>query len=189
MIDWDLEAPGLDRYFVAPGASEARYISTQAAEVPGGLLSLLLNAMERDDAFLPWTDWRQALVSIQVPKAEATLRTPHAPTPGRLDLLSAGDGGTAYAEQLSTFSWAGFFATARGGEWLEEARRQWTQAYDFVLIDSRTGLTDAGVFARSRCLLCLSWCLPLMINRSREACGWSMRRNGNAAITAMMVVC
>src|SRR4029078_3538812 len=30
------------------------------------------------------------------------------------------------------------------GQWLEELREQWRSAYDIVLVDSRTGLTDSG---------------------------------------------
>jgi hypothetical protein len=38
----------------------------------------------------------------------------------------------------------GVFAHQRGGEWLESLREDWSRSYDFILIDSRTGLTDSG---------------------------------------------
>lgn len=45
---------------------------------------------------------------------------------------------------MSEFSWAQFFEKAQGGLWLESLRNDWVLAYDFVLPDSRTGLTDSG---------------------------------------------
>ena len=39
-IDWDLEAPGQDRYFLPPGEREKKYFGATEASVPGGLLSL-----------------------------------------------------------------------------------------------------------------------------------------------------
>jgi hypothetical protein len=45
---------------------------------------------------------------------------------------------------LAEFSWISFFSDAHGAEWLEDLRDQWADEYEFVLIDSRTGLTDSG---------------------------------------------
>ena len=44
----------------------------------------------------------------------------------------------------SGFNWASFFREADGGDFFEQCRHQWSQQYDFVLIDSRTGITDSG---------------------------------------------
>jgi tetratricopeptide (TPR) repeat protein/cellulose biosynthesis protein BcsQ len=144
MIDWDLEAPGLDRYFLHPGDLEARSLGVVSPEIPGGLLALLLEANKRGDGYFQPAAWRRTAARISVPGAEPTFSAPYPPTPGRLDLLSAGDMHPSYAEDLSSFSWRAFFSERRGGEWLEAARKQWVEEYDFVLIDSRTGLTDSG---------------------------------------------
>ncbi len=37
-----------------------------------------------------------------------------------------------------------FYEENGGGDFLEEMRAYWINAYDIVLIDSRTGLTDSG---------------------------------------------
>jgi hypothetical protein len=108
------------------------------------LLNLLIAAVERRNGALHRHDWEAMTFRIGVPRSEATVSAPFPPTPGWLDLLPSGQGARDYAERLSTFSWTSFFADCRGGEWLEEARRQWSHYYDFVLIDSRTGLTDSG---------------------------------------------
>src|ERR1700745_855625 len=47
MVDWDLEAPGLDWYFTRPGELEAKLLRPLSSKVPGVLLSLVLAASER----------------------------------------------------------------------------------------------------------------------------------------------
>jgi tetratricopeptide (TPR) repeat protein len=144
MIDWDLEAPGLDRYFTRPGKLEAKLIRTTPAKAFGGLLGLLQTADKRRSGQTDVHEWSAATVGIEVPPAETGVSSPFAPTPGRLDLLPSGYEGGDYGNRLGNFSWSGFFSEHRGGEWLEEIRRQWANAYEFVLIDARTGLTDSG---------------------------------------------
>ena len=45
--------------------------------------------------------------------------------------------------KLERFDWHDFFSEG-GGNFFEQLRAQWKAAYDVVLIDSRTGLTDSG---------------------------------------------
>jgi hypothetical protein len=144
MIDWDLEAPGLDRYFTRPGKLEAKLLRTTSAKASGGLLGLLQAADDRGSGRADIQEWSAATVRVEVPLAETDINSPFAPTPGRLDLLPSGYEGGDYGKRLGNFSWTGFFAEHRGGEWLEETRQQWANAYEFVLIDARTGLTDSG---------------------------------------------
>jgi tetratricopeptide (TPR) repeat protein len=144
MIDWDLEAPGLDQYFLRPGKLEADKLRVTPARDPVGLMGLLDRAAGQGDGRISRDEWEAAVARIGVPPADPTVTAPTPPTPGRLDLLPAGPGGKAYAEQLAGFSWERFYAESRGGAWLEAARKEWSTRYDFVLIDSRTGLSDAG---------------------------------------------
>jgi len=138
MVDWDLEAPGLERYFDHP---EIPGLTTHAAADLSGLLGLLEIG---SDAVPERTVWESRLCHITVPPAEASFRTLNPPTPGRLHLLPSGFAGTDYSARLSEFSWNRFFSEQWGGAWLEALRDQWSQSYDFVLIDARTGLTDSG---------------------------------------------
>jgi tetratricopeptide (TPR) repeat protein len=144
MIDWDLEAPGLDRYFRWPGKLESELIGTSSPRAPGGLLGLLQAADDRDNGQADIEEWSAAIVGIEVPPAETGISSPFAPTPGRLDLLPSGYESSDYGNRLGKFSWSRFFAEHRGGEWLEEIRQQWSSKYEFVLLDARTGLTDSG---------------------------------------------
>jgi MinD-like ATPase involved in chromosome partitioning or flagellar assembly len=136
VVDWDLEAPGLERYFINLEQRPAANLT--------GLMGLLCEASNRGDAASNEQDWRDRLVIIQVPEAPSTLGMQTLSSPSPIHFLPSGYGSEGYAKSLSEFSWTKFFADSRGGEWLEELRDQWCSSYHFVLIDSRTGLTDSG---------------------------------------------
>lgn len=137
MVDWDLEAPGLERYF----SSEVADIRRVPAEIPTGLMGLL---READAGIVEPLHWESRLDRIFVPPAVATYRTPSPPTPGQLHMLPSGIRSSNYSECLGNFSWDKFFAEQKGGEWLEMLRYQWMERYEFVLIDARTGLADSS---------------------------------------------
>jgi MinD-like ATPase involved in chromosome partitioning or flagellar assembly len=66
---------------------------------------------------------------------------------GSLDLLDAGDASSdEYGKQLAAIDWDASYKSEKIqlGERIEELRREWIRDYDFVLLDSRTGLTDIG---------------------------------------------
>ena len=66
--------------------------------------------------------------------------------PGCVDFLPAGRQGPAYAELVSTFDWANFYERLRGGAFLNALQADMRANYDYVLIDSRTGMSDtAGI--------------------------------------------
>jgi MinD-like ATPase involved in chromosome partitioning or flagellar assembly len=120
VVDWDLEAPGLNRYFKSADIT--------APESEGGLLRLLENAAP-NDATIPYREFIRSTNDVEFP---------------RIDILPSGDDSNDYSQKLATFSWTEFFGDRRGAQWLENLRAQWKKDYDFVLIDSRTGITDSG---------------------------------------------
>ncbi len=123
-VDWDLEAPGLHRYFA--GRVEAPRA--------GGLLSLL-HAAQSSAAPPPWRDYT------------ATVDLPFG---GTLDLLPAVDrfgprsDDDRYPQRLEQLDWSAFFGRHDGGAFIEHLRGEWRERYDVTLIDSRTGYTDSG---------------------------------------------
>jgi Mrp family chromosome partitioning ATPase len=127
-VDWDLEAPGLHHY-LKPEA--------QPAGPPQGLLPLIADwdaASRAGEA--PPIDWAGAVVpGPQIPAS---------PDRGCLHLLLAGEG-SGFAARLHGLDWRE--AWGRGlGDAIERMRSEWLEAYDFVLVDSRTGLSDmAGI--------------------------------------------
>jgi MinD-like ATPase involved in chromosome partitioning or flagellar assembly len=116
-VDWDLEAPGLDRYFgyfdIKPGGP--------------GLLRLLMEARNSVTA-----DFKNFTSSFDC-KGKHPITF----------LASGREQDEAYSRNLENFDWQEFFDN-QGGPFLEKLRQQWREEFDIVLIDSRTGLSDSG---------------------------------------------
>ena len=145
LVDWDLEAPGLDRFFELGDRAEASHLSVTSPSDRTGLLGALTEAATQEpQALLPelWQRRCAQVALLELPKASRSTSAPSPTEP--LHLLGSGLGSTDYALRLQAFSWASFFADSDGAQWLENLRLQWRGAYDVVLIDSRTGLTDSG---------------------------------------------
>lgn len=139
-IDFDLEAPGLERYFRVP-------VSTVHA-TPGviDLIEQYKRALAGSGDIGPEAEFRQ-LPRYICPIAEFGGN-------GRLDLMPAGrratdDDRRAYALSVRTFDWQDFYFNWEGEAFFEWLRRQLVGAagdglYDVVLADSRTGVTEMG---------------------------------------------
>lgn len=76
-------------------------------------------------------DWRKFVTTIR-------LSPEH-----RLAFLESGVGEPGYESRILDLNWDRFYEMG-GGDFLESIREEWESEFDFVLIDSRTGLTDAG---------------------------------------------
>jgi hypothetical protein len=66
------------------------------------------------------------------------------PAPGYLDLLPAGRQNNAYNRAVSTFDWHAFFERLGGNAFLDALLRSMREHYDYVLVDSRTGVSDSA---------------------------------------------
>src|SRR5262249_55414308 len=65
---------------------------------------------------------------------------------GRLDFLPAGRQGDAYGLKVSSFNWQNLYDRLGGGGFFEALKRRAREEYDYVLIDSRTRVSDtAGI--------------------------------------------
>ncbi|MEV4146828.1 CATRA system-associated protein [Amycolatopsis sp. NPDC049691] len=62
---------------------------------------------------------------------------------GVLDFLAAGTEEPGYVGQVQAIEWDDLYDEGFG-EYLEKCRDQWVTRYDYVLIDSRTGISDIG---------------------------------------------
>ena len=122
-VDWDLEAPGLDRYF-----QDLRPAGAKLTHDGDGIVELARAASEDREL-----DWRDSVVTFSVPGA----------TNG-LEYISAGRADSGYVERLQKLDWEGLFRDHNFGARLEAIRNDWPRTYDHVLIDSRTGITDIG---------------------------------------------
>ena len=116
-VDWDLEAPGLERYF-------AYFESTLGGP---GLLRMCMDA--RGSGAINYLEYASFV----------NCGTKHPITV----LTSGREHDPMYSRNLELFDWEEFFNN-NGGAFLERLRQQWREEFDVVLIDSRTGLSDTG---------------------------------------------
>jgi formylglycine-generating enzyme required for sulfatase activity len=144
VIDWDLEAPGLHRYLrgqvvTAFDGEEARFESAL------GLIDLFieLRGCVEDAADASEQDFdgaRSLLDTLQLEKYIVKTDVP------RLHLLKAGRFDDDYATNIGSFRWPELYR--QSPHLLRAFADRLARDYSFVLIDSRTGLTDtAGICA------------------------------------------
>jgi len=142
-IDWDLEAPGLHRYF-RPFLTDPDLFETDGLiDAFWSLAASLANkhpdksgaAALDDDAESAIDDTKRRLTWKYFPKG------------GSIDFVGAGRQGAPYNynERANTFDWKRFYDLG-GAEKLTAMKTQLKMGYDWVLIDSRTGVSDtAGI--------------------------------------------
>jgi MinD-like ATPase involved in chromosome partitioning or flagellar assembly len=126
VVDWDLEAPGLEHFF---------FKGEELGEVQrkGGITDILHWA-DSTEMYPPAT-WHWSALTVDVFTGG---RTP-------LALLTAGarhDGD--YFRGVHTLDVESFYEHRQGGHFIESLRSEWKEHFDFVLVDSRTGITDIG---------------------------------------------
>ncbi|MEW2402607.1 FxSxx-COOH system tetratricopeptide repeat protein [Streptomyces sp. NPDC046862] len=135
VVDWDLEAPGLDR-FLSP------FLEPNALRDRPGVLNLINDYMLKVDS-LRGAEPDQAWITSQADISKAVSRLLWTfPAGGRLDYISAGRQDRNYSSIFSQFNWNLFYAKQFGGQFLDALCAQFRHGYDFVLVDSRTGLSD-----------------------------------------------
>ncbi len=129
LVDWDIEAPGLERYFVSENFKDQSKtdkkfgIDLKIVKKTPGLIDLLSKPRS--------AKWQKALIPVAVPDA-----------PEPLYLITAGRRDESYFQRVRDFNVDKFYAEHDGGNYIEELREEWSKQYDFVLIDSRTGITE-----------------------------------------------
>jgi len=126
IVDWDLEAPGLEFYF-------KDFIDIRTVASKGGVVELLANRSRNQTAIADAFTWMDSIVDIKLPEGSAPL-----------NLLKAGGVNERYFKKLRQFDVNRFYSRKQGGLFVEGLRTQWREAFDFVLVDSRTGITDLG---------------------------------------------
>lgn len=123
-VDFDLEAPGLEMFW-------STFLDIPEVQSRAGLVESLSAAVE--GARLDMNALTSASAKIRLPR-----------TTGTLSVQSAGRRDGGYFKRVRQLDWREFYESSDGGAIVEELRMRWKQEYDFVLVDSRTGLTDTG---------------------------------------------
>jgi tetratricopeptide (TPR) repeat protein len=137
-VDWDLEAPGLHRFFHP-------FLDPSTLEDTPGVIDMIseyswaaTSGNHRSGAWhRPYAHAARHAVSLD-PKALGLSFSDG----GSLDFLSAGQQNRAYSATVSSFEWDNFYDRLGGGIFLDALREDMKASYDYVLIDSRTGLSD-----------------------------------------------
>lgn len=137
-VDWDLEAPGLHRFFHP-------FLDPSTLGATTGVIDLIseyawaaTSPVQRAD------DWHKDYARIQPHAVSLTPETLgwEFPDGGTLDFVSAGRQNREYSATVSTFDWDNFYDRLGGGLFFDALRADMKRNYDYVLIDSRTGLSD-----------------------------------------------
>lgn len=141
-VDWDFEAPGLHRYFLP-------FLHDYEMKETDGLIDLLWEYME-----LAATPVESRPIGAEDPLVLADplrnaipLEFPfNADNTGCVHLLGAGRQTRDYAGKVRDFNWNLFYQSFDGGNFFDLFRNRMKEQYDYVLIDSRTGVSDtAGI--------------------------------------------
>ena len=153
MVDFDLEAPGLERFFKVP---EALYQPNEVIEQQG-VINFLLSYKELRSLPLP---------NLKSEKTSEDAEEDQFPFPvepitnfivplyeeneqgGSLFIISAGCRGkdkfSEYAQKVHSFNWNDFYDNYNGEDFFDWFRKEVVKFADVVLIDSRTGVTEMG---------------------------------------------
>jgi len=136
-VDWDLEAPGLHRYF-------APFLSDKDLTGSEGLIDLLIefrDATATGHVGADEDNWHEAYADISSYVISLDWDFPRG---GTLDLLPSGRQGASYSARINSFDWEEFYERRGGGVFLETVKEKMRADYDYVLIDSRTGVSDTS---------------------------------------------
>jgi MinD-like ATPase involved in chromosome partitioning or flagellar assembly len=117
-VDWDLEAPGLSVYF-------RQWMKDDRTLGFADLLDAILSGRQ--------PNWREHLTHVALPTAL-----------GSVSLIHAGSQDGHYLERVQGLNWEKLYLDGGFGNITEQWRNEWKQEFDFILVDSRTGITDTG---------------------------------------------
>jgi MinD-like ATPase involved in chromosome partitioning or flagellar assembly len=125
VVDWDLEAPGLENFY-------SDLINPEVLQQKKGLIDILEVKTKQPEATIKSINWKDFYSKI--------------PLEGKslLHFMNAGKRDDDYVSKVRNFDYNSFYTKADGGEYIEDLRDFWIENYDFILIDSRTGLTDSS---------------------------------------------
>ena len=132
-VDWDLESPGLHKFFHP-------FLDADIVATTPGIIELINNySWAATTAGQRSHEWYLEYARV----------LPHAvslnwefPAGGELDFISAGKQNRDYSSLVSSMDWDNFYERLGGGQFFDALRADMKRHYDYVLIDSRTGLSD-----------------------------------------------
>ncbi|MEU3456589.1 FxSxx-COOH system tetratricopeptide repeat protein [Micromonospora sp. NPDC006766] len=140
VADWDLESPGLHRFF-------APFLDPEQVASTGGVMDLILeyeweNARRRgENGDSRPGDWHREYARVHRYAFSVGWDFPGG---GGLDLLLAGRHNPDYATSVTGLNWDNFYNRLGGAQFFDALREDMKRHYDYTLIDSRTGISDVA---------------------------------------------
>ena len=139
MVDWDLESPGLYRYFGPFLSEEAVRDSSGVIDMIHDFESEARRRIEKDEPF------HDVAAYARVTQYTQSLDWAF-PGDGTLDIMSCGRQNSDYPAIIGNLGWDVFYERLRGAQLFTALRADMKARYDYTLIDSRTGFGDiAGI--------------------------------------------
>jgi MinD-like ATPase involved in chromosome partitioning or flagellar assembly len=142
-IDWDLEAPGLHRYFHP-------FLADPEQERTKGLIDRIWEYVElvSEEASSEVTDSDLSSALERLNDCASLVQPLEMPFQGKgcLHFIGAGKQDQTYSEKVRGLDWQYFYDTFGGQTFISELIDGAREHYDHILIDSRTGVADtAGI--------------------------------------------
>jgi tetratricopeptide (TPR) repeat protein len=152
VADWDLESPGLHRFlqpFMNPAVGNEpgivdfiRRYEWRAKEQAASIADSDMSAEEKNRTLQEAT--AELTVEMVAQVGQYTVPVDWSfPGNGTIDFLTPGrQGNGVYANALSALDWDTLYDDLGGNLFFDALRAELKNSYDYVLIDSRTGLSD-----------------------------------------------
>jgi MinD-like ATPase involved in chromosome partitioning or flagellar assembly len=144
-IDWDLDSPGLHHCF-------RPYLVDPALTASPGIIDFIVDfadATSRLNGLGKAAPGSNAYGEMDnLLRVAESLSWDGFPSGATLDFVAAGRQDSGYAAKLNFFNWRHFFENLEGYGFLAAMARRLRSAYDYVLIDGRTGVSDGTCTAR-----------------------------------------
>ena len=133
LIDWDLEAPGLHRYFYKNLTEKAHSVNSSP-----GLVDLLIDFQKDYHTIAPIESLgtRQNIEKIKIENYLLNTNIDN------LKIIKAGRLDDQYATKINTIGWEKIFNDYEG--FFFHFGQLLSKKFDYILIDSRTGYTDSS---------------------------------------------
>ncbi|MEV4715802.1 FxSxx-COOH system tetratricopeptide repeat protein [Micromonospora noduli] len=135
VTDWDLESPGLHRFFHP-------FLDVSAIGGTAGVIDLIRDYESETirEAVRP-EGWVEQFARVNRYAFSLAWEFPGG---GGLNFLSAGRQNGDYAVSVNGLDWDTFYHRLGGAQFFEALREDMKREYDYTLIDSRTGLSDVA---------------------------------------------
>ena len=132
-VDWDLESPGLHKFFHP-------FLDPDIVATTPGIIELINDySWAATKVAQRSPDWHLEYARVI---AHAVSLDWEFPAGGELDFMSAGRQNRDYSSLVTSTDWDNFYERLGGGQFFDALRADMKSNYEYILIDSRTGLSD-----------------------------------------------